>query len=166
MSQQIYVNDAMETNYKLMNDLNTFNMKYAKYVKCNDENAPEIKGNCAPSDLTCCSESDKGTVGLGGLTTLQGTLIANINDMRETGNLLTGNLISHKQFNENQSQILRRAKEINGVRSDLDNKMRELYKIDGNLQQDYFLQYDSVMYTGILFSILATTILYYTFTKL
>jgi hypothetical protein len=32
MSQQIYVNDAMESNYKLMNDLNTFNMKYAKYI--------------------------------------------------------------------------------------------------------------------------------------
>jgi hypothetical protein len=166
MSQQIYVNDAMESNYKLMNDLNTFNMKYAKYVKCNDNNAPEIKGNCAPSDLTCCSSTDIGTVGLGGLTTLQGTLIADINDMREAGNLLTGNLISNSQFNTNQNQILSRSKEVNRVRSDLDNKMRELYKIDGNLQQDYFLQYDSVMYTGILFSILATTILYYTFTKL
>ena len=166
MSQQIYVNDAMESNYKLMNDLNTFNMKYAKYVKCNDNNAPEIKGNCAPSDLTCCSTTDIGEVGLGGLTTLQGTLIADINDMRDAGNLLTGNLISNSQFNTDHSTIISRAKEVNRVRSDLDNKMRELYKIDGNLQQDYFLQYDSVMYTGILFSILATTILYYTFTKL
>lgn len=149
-----------------MNDLNTFNMKYAKYVKCNDNNAPEIKGNCAPSDLTCCSTTDIGEVGLGGLTTLQGTLIADINDMRDAGNLLTGNLISNSQFNTDHSTIISRAKEVNRVRSDLDNKMRELYKIDGNLQQDYFLQYDSVMYTGILFSILATTILYYTFTKL
>jgi hypothetical protein len=166
MSQQIYVNDAMESNYKLMNDLNTFNMKYAKYVKCNDDNAPQIKGNCSLSDLTCCSTSDIGTTGLGGLTTLKGTLIADINNMREDGNLLTGNLISKSQFQTNHSQIISRANEINTIRSDLDNKMRELYKIDGNLHQDYFLQYDSVMYTGILFSILATTILYYTFTKL
>jgi len=159
MSQQIYVNDAMESNYKLMNDLNTFNMKYAKYMKCNGANPPQIKGNCALSDLTCCpndTDEDNGIY----------TLLVDINDMREAGNLLTGNLISKSQFQTNHSQIISRANEINNIRSDLDNKMRELYKIDGNLHQDYFLQYDSVMYTGILFSILATTILYYTFTKL
>jgi hypothetical protein len=164
MSQQIYVNDAMESNYKLMNDLNTFNMKYAKYVKCNQKNNridPNITENCSPSDLTCCSDSDIGEVGLSGLTTLQGTLIADINDMRDAGNL-----ISKSEFNTNHSKIISSANDINNYRSNLDNKMRELYKIDGNLQQDYYLQYDSVMYTGILFSILATTILYYTFTKL
>lgn len=145
-----------------MNDLNEFNMKYAKYVKCNGVNAPEIKGNCAPSDLTCCSESDKDPVGLDGLTSLQVTLITDINDMREKGNLLT----DKTQFNDNQRSILSNANTINTLRTDLDTKMRELYNIDGNLNQDFMLQYDSVMYTGILFSILATTLLYYTFTKL
>jgi hypothetical protein len=166
MSQQIYLNDAMDSNYKLMNELNKFNMKYAKYIKCNDDNAPQIKGNCSPTDLKCCSESDIGTIGFDGINTLKGTLITEIDNMRTTGNVLTGNLISNSQFQTNHNNIISNANEINRIRSDLDNKMRELYKIDGNLHQDYFLQYDSVMYTGILFSILATTILYYTFTKL
>jgi len=166
MSQQTYVNNAMQSNYQLMNDLNTFNLKYAKYIKCNGSNPPQPIGNCAPSDLTCCSTSDIGEVGLGGITTLSTTLLADIDDSRIKGNVLYGNLVSTSQFQMNQSQILQSAGDINKLRRDLDNKMLELYNIDGNLNQDYLLQYDSVMYTGILFSILATTGLYYAFTKL
>jgi hypothetical protein len=166
MSEQVYLNSAMSTNYKLMNDLNTFNLQYAKYIKCNGANPPPTLGNCKASDLTCCSTNDIGDVGLGKITTLQGTLLTDIDSARTTGNVLYGNLISNTQFQTNQSKILSSANDINKIRTELDTKMREIYNIDGNLHQDYFLQYDSVMYTGILFSILATTILYYTFTKL
>ena len=100
MSQQTYVNNAMQSNYQLINDLNTFNLQYAKYLKCNGENPPPTLGNCSPSDLTCCSSINIGTTtgspGLDGLTKLQGTLLTDIDSTRTTGNILYGNLISNK----------------------------------------------------------------------
>jgi hypothetical protein len=166
MSQEIYLNNAMESNNKLMRDLNTFNLQYAKYIKCNGSNPPPTLGNCLPSDVNCCSSSDIGNIGLTGITTLKGTILTDIDNARTRGNILYGNLISGLQFQNNQQQITSDTEKINKLRSELDIKMKELYNIDGNLQNDYMLQYDSVMYTGILFSILATTLLYYTFTKI
>ena len=166
MSEQVYLNNAMSSNHQLMNDLNEFNLKYAKYIKCNGDNPPPIVGNCSPSDLTCCTDDDIGVKGLGGITTLKGTLLTDIDGARKTGNILYGNLISPREFKTNHSKLLSGEKQVQHLRSDLDTKLKEIYKIDGNLHQDSMLQYDSVMYTGILFSILATTALYYTFTKL
>ena len=166
MSEQVYLNNAMSSNHKLMKDLNAFNLEYAKYIKCNGNNPPPIMGNCSPSDLTCCNADDIGVTGLGNLTTLKGTLLTDIDGARATGNILYGNLITPREFKTNHSNILSAANDIKSNRNELDGKLKELYNIDGNLHQDSMLQYDSVMYTGILFSILATTVLYYTFTKL
>jgi len=164
MSEQVYLN-----NYKLMNDLNEFNLQYAKYIKCSNNPTPSSSPeNCSKSDLTCCPQNYNGTTELEIIKTLGNQLIIDTGNAQTTGNVLYGNLISKTPslFDKNQADILSNTNTINSLRTDLDTKMREVYNIDGNLNQDFMLQYDSVMYTGILFSILATTLLYYTFTKL
>lgn len=163
---QTYINDAMNSNYKLMNDLNTFNLQYAKYVKCNGSNPPPIFETCYSGNLNCCTNNDIGVVGLDALKTLKGTIIYDIDKYREKGNILYGNTNTSSQFLTNQENISKTRREIEKLRSNLDVKLKEIYNIDGNIHQDHIMQYDSVMYTGILFSILATSILYYTFTKL
>ena len=61
---QTYINDAMSSNYKLMNDLNAFNLQYAKYVKCNGANPPPIFETFYSGNLNCFTNNDKGVAGL------------------------------------------------------------------------------------------------------
>jgi hypothetical protein len=54
------------------------------------------------------------------------------------------------------------------LRLDLDAKLRDLYDIPGSKYSslDVRYNYDSTMYTGILLTVMASALLYYTFTKL
>jgi hypothetical protein len=52
------------------------------------------------------------------------------------------------------------------LRSELDAKMRELYGTPDSRMFEYKQSYDSTIYAGILWTILATTGLYFVFTKL
>ena len=159
MVDQVYVDGAMQENKVLMQKLQEFNLKYAKYVKCSRPEAPTPTNTCASTDLTCCSPTDATT----DLNVLKNDLITEIDNYRVKGNILYGNIASSP---DQYSTINTNYGKVKELRNELDIKMRELYNIDGNLQNNSMLQYDSVMYTGILFSILATTILYYTFTRL
>ena len=51
-------------------------------------------------------------------------------------------------------------------RAQLDQKLQELYNVDNSIPQLYQSQLDSTVYSGILWTVLATTLLYYVFIKL
>jgi len=51
-------------------------------------------------------------------------------------------------------------------RSDLDLKLQQLYNIDNSIPNLYQSQLDSTVYSGVLWTILATTLIYYVFIKL
>jgi hypothetical protein len=51
-------------------------------------------------------------------------------------------------------------------RTELDNKLKDLYDLPGSKLLDYQYNYDSTIYTGVLLTILASALVYYTFTKL
>ena len=52
--------------------------------------------------------------------------------------------------------------EVKDLRNNLDKKMRELYNDNLN---DVTIEYNSVLYTNLAFTILGTTLLYFVFVK-
>ena len=56
--------------------------------------------------------------------------------------------------------------EIQKLRSELDEKMRELYYTETSILSDSKMEFDTAIYSGILWTILATCTVYYIFIKL
>lgn len=55
---------------------------------------------------------------------------------------------------------------IKMLRSKLDENLRELYYTDNSLLSDSKMQFDTAVYSGVLWTVLATCALYYVFVKL
>lgn len=56
--------------------------------------------------------------------------------------------------------------EIQSLRSELDAKLGELYHLDNSIYSENKMNYDTTIYTGLLWTVLGTSMLYYVFTKL
>jgi hypothetical protein len=144
-------NGAFKDEKSVIDALNAFNLQYATYIKCNN---PSTKAGCSSSDIAWDTVRQKGTA----LTTAISLLGPDINNMN--------NKITPSQYDSSFNAILNQHNNIQTTRSELDSKLKELYEIPGSFVVDSKYQYDSTMYTGIIFTILATSMLYYTFTKL
>jgi hypothetical protein len=144
-------NGAFADEKSVIDALNAFNAQYAIYIKCNN---PSTNSGCSSSDKAWDTVTRKGTT----LTTAISLLGPDINNMN--------NKITPAQYDSSYNAILRQHTNIKTARSELDSKLKELYEIPGSFVVDSKYQYDSTMYTGIIFTILATSMLYYTFTKL
>jgi hypothetical protein len=76
---------------------------------------------------------------------------------------LKGNII----YDTSNNYIASNYKDIINQRSQLEVKMKELYQSNDSIfNSDFRSKYDATMLTGIIWSVLAGCVLYYTFTKL
>jgi len=76
---------------------------------------------------------------------------------------LKGNII----YDTSNNYIKSNYNNIINERSELEAKMKELYKSNDSIfNSDFRSKYDATMLTGIIWSVLAGCVLYYTFTKL
>ena len=76
---------------------------------------------------------------------------------------LKGNII----YDTSNNYITSNYKDIINQRSQLEVKMKELYQSNDSIfNSDFRSKYDATMLTGIIWSVLAGCVLYYTFTKL
>jgi len=76
---------------------------------------------------------------------------------------LKGNII----YDASNNYIKTNYNNIINERNELEGKMKELYKSNDSLfNSDFRSKYDATMLTGIIWSVLAGCVLYYTFTKL
>ena len=76
---------------------------------------------------------------------------------------LTGNVI----YDNSNNYLTTNYNNIKNERIELEGKMKELYKSNDTIfNSDFRSKYDATMLTGIVWSILAGSLLYYTFTKL
>ena len=66
----------------------------------------------------------------------------------------------------NNIDIDKKNEDILKLRAELDQKLQELYYTNNSLSSEHKVSYDTTMYTGILWTILATSVLYYVFVKL
>jgi len=162
MSQQLFVDKLMQQNNKLMIDLNNFNIQYAKYVKCQENNSPST--SCSSTDPTCCSIENKKNINLSTLTVGQKIIQNDIDNIKTTLNQNKSLFLNPSQYDSSFNELIEKEKVVNNLRNELDIKIQELNQ--GKKWSESKLQSDSTIYSGIIFTILATTMLYYTFTKI
>jgi hypothetical protein len=157
-------------------------LRYAKYIQCNN---PDMN----PNNILKCSDNDKNidTINaaysklMGDTINYNDWLLRNnkraspesLNEYRiyisQNGHLiqaLNTNKISKSDYEKNLHNILNKHREVLKLRNELDVKTEELYKINNPYYRDHQAKLDASIYSGILWSILASSLLYYVFIKL
>jgi len=158
-------------NNKFIQNLNLFNKLYYQYVsKCNGKVDDSNKDYCVIKDdndnrdfkiprgkESCIADCTAVQLYLGNwfknydLDNIYG----NINDLTSTSDYTTKN-----------KQIETQNRENNKLRNDLDEKLRELYNDPGSIKLNHSPDYDSTIYSGLLITIIASSLIFYAFTKL
>jgi len=144
----------MELENKLIADLADFNQKYADYVRCNNKkiNPNNSKFKCTPSQISINNVSAAHDIVMGDFEALNSA--DNISN------------ITAAQYKATYSDIMNtHQNKIIPLRADLDRKLQELYKLEGSNTREDTLKYDAVFYSGILWTVAATSLLFYVVTK-
>jgi hypothetical protein len=142
-----YINKPLFDLEKLVIDqINNFNAIYYRYIQCKTINCTvNVK---TEGDVETAAEEVK-------------KAITNLETAYTTANIKTND----GTFKDNHNIVMEKAKSIDELRRSLDTKMEELLK-SRNPPNELTRQYDSTVYTGIMWSILATSVLFYVFTEM
>ena len=151
---------AMQNEQQLLNDLNEFNAKYARYVACSDSilNANN-KLNCTNIELNQKTVTDAYDKIGGG--SASGSLYAVKNSISNANDYVT-NDVADSVFND----ITAKHKNIMQLRGELDAKLKELHVTEDSLAYEQKRIFDGTIYTSLIWTVLATTTLFYVFKKL
>ena len=103
--------------------------------------------------------------GLDRITALHSQLISELDSMKADETEIN-DAINIDTYNNNHQALKSSIDSFNDLRYDLDTKLRELYMIDGTTSSSKKLEYDGTMFSGVLWTVLATTVLYYTLYEL
>jgi hypothetical protein len=149
----LQVNEA-----QLLNDLNDFNSKYARYVYCTDttitDDSKKLFGCTIP-------DSSNNIVNNAYDKVIQDTSGSNLLISSLPG-LLQTNQIADASFNE----IKQKHRDVDKLRHELQAKLKELHETDDTLAYEQKRIFDGTMYTSLLWTVLATTTLFYVFKNL
>lgn len=155
---------TMQNEQQLLNDLNEFNAKYARYVACSDNilNANN-KLNCTDIELNKQTVTDayERIVASTNGAAVSGSLYAVKNSISDTNDYVT-NDVADATFND----ISAKHKNIMRLRGELDEKLKELYVTEDSLAYEQKRMFDGTVYTSLIWTVLATTTLFYVFKKL
>jgi 3-oxoacyl-ACP reductase-like protein len=134
----------MTSENQVLSDIIKFNQLYTDYLECKTLNLNNMSN--------CSAQAQK-------LSDLKTQLNSEITPL--SGEITSGTKKEILTYEE-----LQRAYKTNvATRSELDVKLNELYRNKDSITNEYKKHYDSTMYSGILLSALATSILYYIFVK-
>jgi hypothetical protein len=137
----------MTKEKELLDQLVDFNMKYQRYIHCND---PNVNTDCASDNYPSAQE-----------------LITKMNKINDILGSMDRTIISNNtDFEQNHYNILGDYENVVNLRYDLDMKVKQLYDPENSKIADFKNSYDSTIYSGIIVSALATSMLYYIFTEL
>ena len=129
--------------------LTDYNKAYINYLECNTINASgKINIGC-----------DNTTNAIQRLTDASNALMAAIQTVQS-------DLDNIDPSNDNGTQIKTNYQKMANYRSQLDLKLQELYNDQHSLPNLQQAQVDSTVYAGILWTVLATSLLYYVFIKM
>ena len=157
-------NCIFEKTLDLHKKINEFNKVYACYVRkyYNTYNAPEYSlsplDECEKIDNKDMNEAethmlDKHTVIMDLIDELKG----HVSDLQTYGQI--DQIPEFQQIKETHTYI----KE---TRNDLDNKLKELNAVDNSIAKQSKIEYDSTIYFSMVWTTLATCLIYYSFTEL
>ena len=150
---------TMNYEANLLEALYLFNNEYAFYVSnCNNKAGTTIPDGAQNTNRKNCTE-------------LLIDINANKDKIINYTNTATNGfnpkpLQSVGNYKDNNNKIASDYSNLTNMRTDLDEKLRELYDVPGSQSLDYRYNLDSTIYSGILVTIAATALIYYTFTKL
>ena len=149
---------AMENETRLLDHLNDFNSKYAAYISCKENGIPtgcilQNKENELNTAYTTIVQTNNNVLSGGSLYDLSGS-IAVSSGVSES--------VADASFND----IKAKHREIMRLRSELDAKLKEVYVTDDSFAYEQQRIFDGTLYTSLLWTVLATSLLYYTFKKL
>lgn len=165
-SNDLYGSRSRDQMYNVFNKekdvvdkINTFYKKYHEYLRCI---------NCNLTNNTC--NTDKCNVINEELDKKYQELIDSMNNMDTSLNGLNINGNRTIPTTEDYEKTYNRLKTDHGsilnLRNELDEKLNYINNVKNSYSDIHANQYNSSIYTGILMSILATTMLYYVFIKL
>jgi len=142
-----YINKSLfDLEKVLIEKINDFNATYYRYIRCKTT-------SCTENVKTEQDVKDKSVEVNKAITDLQ-TAYAN-------AKLQTNDTT----FKDNHKIIMEKANSIDELRRSLDTKMDTILK-NRIIPNEMTKQYDSTVYTGIMWSVLATSVLFYVFTEM
>lgn len=139
---------------KLFDSLNKFNTTYAYYMRCT-KGKPEL-------DKTSCPQKN---VHQDDVKRAYNKVNKNINVFNKAVTYLN-NVDSPKSYDKSYNTIKREYEQVVSLRADLDQKMKEILGTYDSVYANNKLEYDSAIYSSILWSVLATSLIYYVFVKM
>lgn len=155
-------NDVFQLEQDAMAKLNTFNQAYANYMRCGST------GNTNQSyiDQSSCTETDKSVYKTNvdaAYSDLSGALIA-LNDALNKMGANGGK--TPENYDATYNSMLSTYNDLVKTRQTIDDELAELYGTTDGVNSYYNKMYMSTMYSKILWTILATSLLYYVIMKL
>ena len=160
----------MNSETALLADLADFNTKYANYIKCLNASGTSITNSqgakCSLQDSNIQTVNDAYNK-ISQYTTINGTNTLTGGDTYGIVSAPLNSMPTTAQYDASFNYIKTTYNnDVLKLRGELDSKMRELYATPDSRIYEYKQSYDSTIYAGILWTILATTGLYFVFTKL
>ena len=105
------------------------------------------------------------TSGKDELVNIKGQLENEIDDLIQAGGSWTKKK-TVQDYNTHHSSLITNIKALKDLRYELDYKLREVYMIEGSTAANKKLEYDGTMFAGMLWTVLASSIIYYTLVEM
>lgn len=162
---------------RVIESLNRFNEKYAIYLRCSEGiyTPNDVNYNIMYDGKRGCNGENKDKVkneaaaknAYNAMKTRIDALDKAIASIKTTSGGITP-----EEYDAKYSTLLTKHAEILRVRQDIDNKMKDIEAVDNPEKrfenprvQDIFSFHDSTMYSTMMMTVLATSLLYYAFMK-
>jgi hypothetical protein len=142
----------MENENVLLGNLQNFNSTYALYAECNSDGSYNA--------ANCSTDIMNGTA----LTNSYNTVIT---DIGNTNASIVNSSVSQEVYDASYQYIMDTYNnQIIQTRNSLDMKMKEIYMTNDSITAQNKMSYDSTILAGILWTILATCLLFFAFSRL
>ena len=135
---------------ELVLKINQFNNTYYNFVRCSSGGSVNCDTGNRKTEQNVKDDADAVIASA-----------ANLKKAYEDAGISTNDAT----FKSNHQEIMEKSKSIDELRRNLDSKMEFILK-SRNPPNELTQQYDSTVYTGIIWSVLATSVLFYVFTEL
>jgi len=141
---------------KILNSINNQNLSYEEIMKEGAKLQPSLSVSNNNSNNIDCD-------------TLKKMLVFSINENKNNNPNYIGPFTSSTKYDDykkTQKKIIDDYESLNVTRNDLDQKLRDLYNIPGYNSSNSKFETDSTVYTTLIATLLASSLLYFVFTKL
>lgn len=162
---------------KIVENLNQINKDYSDFLRCNDDgyqrdsngNIQKLDGNNIikynPNN-TPCLNSGVTSDNLKGLITNTNYLITIYKKLLELEGTSSNRGYTQDDYNSNYQTIINKYNDNLKLRNELDMKMNELMQGDKSISGIYKRNNETMIYTNVVWTVLASSFVYYIFVNL